>query len=206
VEVIVADNSSTDKTAAIAVARGCRLAHVSRRSIAAARNGGAHVASGEILCFVDADSRIHPRTFEAIDAALDRGRASAGATGVYLERKSLGTLLTYYMIAPFAWLTGTDIGVVFCRREDFHAIGGYDESRLYAEDVAFLLRLRRRCRERGHSLVRLRSVEALFSTRKFDEFGDWHYFALALRLGVRLIAGQANDREVADRYWYKPQR
>ena len=62
VEVIVADNDSTDATAAVAAARGCRVASVAKRVIAAARNGGAAVARGEILCFVDADMRIHRQT------------------------------------------------------------------------------------------------------------------------------------------------
>ena len=63
IEVIVADNASSDATAAIATARGCRVAPVEKRLIAAARNGGAAVAQGEIICFIDADSRIHAETF-----------------------------------------------------------------------------------------------------------------------------------------------
>ncbi len=204
IEVIVADNSSTDKTAEIAISCGCRVVHVSKRSIAAARNGGAHVASGDIFCFIDADSQIHPRTFEVIDEAYASGRIIAGATGLRLERKSPGILLTYCLLVPFIWLTGIDAGVVFCRREDFQAIGGYDESRLYAEDVIFLLMLRRRGRQHGQRLTRLRSVKALGSTRKFDEFGDWHYFSL-MRLAMGFLRGQ-EDRELAARYWYKPQR
>jgi glycosyltransferase involved in cell wall biosynthesis len=204
IEVIVADNSSTDSTAEIATARGCRLAHVSKRSIAAARNGGASIARGEIFCFIDADSQIHPRTFEAIDEEFATGRIIAGATGLRLERKSFAILLTYCLLIPFIWLLEIDAGVVFCRREDFLAIGGYDESRLYAEDVIFLLTLRRRGRQRGQRLARLRSVKALGSTRKFDEFGDWHYFPL-LRLIIGFITGR-EDREFADRYWYKPRR
>ena len=67
IEVIVADNMSTDRTAQIAAARGCRVVRVAKRVIAAARNGGAQVARGEILCFIDADSRVHPQTFVAIE-------------------------------------------------------------------------------------------------------------------------------------------
>src|SRR3990172_8688915 len=55
VEVIVADNGSTDATAAIALGAGCTVVPVSKRVIAAARNGGAAAAVGEILSFVDAD-------------------------------------------------------------------------------------------------------------------------------------------------------
>src|SRR5512132_724177 len=80
VEVIVADNASTDATAAIAASRGCRVARVERRAIAAARNGGAALASGEVLCFVDADSQLHASTFDRVDSALQPG-VIAGATG-----------------------------------------------------------------------------------------------------------------------------
>ncbi|UCC49033.1 MAG: glycosyltransferase, partial [Gemmatimonadota bacterium] len=70
IEVVVVDNLSTDRTEEMARARGCRVVRVERRVIAAARNGGAHAARGEVLAFVDADSRIHPETFNAIDRAL----------------------------------------------------------------------------------------------------------------------------------------
>ena len=69
IEVIVADNGSTDDTAAIAKARGCVVAPVAKRMIAASRNGGAAAATAPILCFVDADMQIHPDTFNAIARA-----------------------------------------------------------------------------------------------------------------------------------------
>src|SRR5207253_1328693 len=68
IEVIVADNDSTDRTAEVSVARGARVVKVEKRRIAAARNGGGRAAGGDILCFIDADSAVHPQTFNAIDA------------------------------------------------------------------------------------------------------------------------------------------
>jgi glycosyltransferase involved in cell wall biosynthesis len=205
VEVIVADNDSTDRTAALAAARGCRVVAVQRRCIAAARNGGARLAVGELLAFVDADSRIHPATFEAIAGLLQRGDVVGGATGVTLERWSLGLALTYAMIVPMVWLTGMDTGVVFCRRADFDTVGGYDQSLRLAEDVAFLLALRRLGRARGQRLVRARWAKAVASTRKFDQYGDWHYFSLLLRAPILLLRRRRFDR-LADHYWYQPDR
>lgn len=206
IEIIVADNASTDKTAEVAKSRGCIVVKVKKRVIAAARNGGARAAQGEMLCFIDADSQLHPQTFNAIDEALADKRVIAGATGVRLERRSPGILLTYCMIVPLVWLMKMDTGVVFCRRQDFEAVGGYNESLLYAEDVAFLLALRRRGRKKGQRLTRLRSVKALGSTRKFDEHGDWHYFSMAMRAAVGLFTGKTRNGEFADSYWYKPKR
>ena len=145
IEVIVADNSSTDNTAEVAATRGARVVTISKRRIAAARNGGARAGSGELLCFIDADSAVHPDTFNAIDQAMKSGRYIWGATGAVLERKSFALLVTYCLMMPMVFLTGIDTGLAFCRREDFETVGGYDESRMYAEDVILPLALLAAC-------------------------------------------------------------
>ena len=206
IQTIVADNASTDATAAIARARGCVVARVTERSIAAARNGGARAAQGEILAFVDADMRIHPGTFDAIERALDSPRVVGGATGATLERWSLGLGVTYGLMVPMAWITGMDTGVVFCRRPDFQAAGGYDERRRIAEDVAFLTALKRVGRRRRQRLTRLRGVKCIASTRKFDRHGDWHFWPLLPRLlWLWAFKPAALERHV-ERYWYEPER
>jgi glycosyltransferase involved in cell wall biosynthesis len=204
VEVIVADNGSTDRTASIAAARGCRVVDVEKRVIAAVRNGGARAARGEILAFIDADSQVHPRTFLEIDSALATGRAVGGATGVTLERWSAGIAATWMVMISIVLVTGMDTGVVFCRRRDFDAVGGYDESRLVAEDVVFLQALRRLGKSRGQRLMRVTRAKAVASTRKFDEFGEWHMFPL-LADGIRCLLTR-DLTSFADRYWYKPGR
>jgi glycosyltransferase involved in cell wall biosynthesis len=200
IEIIVADNMSTDRTVEIARTRGCRVASVEKRVIAAARNGGARVAQGEIVAFIDADSQVHPQTFVEIDRALATGRCVGGATGVRMERWSLGIAVTYAMIIPMVLLTGMDAGVAFCRKQDFDALGGYDESLLLAEDVAFLWALRKLGKQRGQRLMRVTRAKAIASTRKFDEFGEWHYFRFA---GEYLRYGKTR---FADKYWYRPTR
>src|SRR5258708_9767661 len=80
IEVIVADNASTDDTVAIAAAAGCRVAFAALRRIAAARNAGAAIARGEILAFVDADSQIHRASFNAVTTFLPRPAIAAGTT------------------------------------------------------------------------------------------------------------------------------
>ncbi len=206
VEVIVADNDSSDRTAEIAAVRGARVVKVEKRRIAAARNGGGPAARGEIVCFIDADSAVHPQTFDAIDQAMKGGRYIWGVTGAVLERKSFALMVTYCLAMPMVLLTGLDTGLSFCRREDFEAVGGYDESRMYAEDVIFPLALRRLGRTRGQRLTRLPQVKALACTRKFDQFGDWHYFGMLGHAIKSLITGNWHDQNLADRYWYKSGR
>ncbi len=212
VEVIVADNLSTDDTRLIGESMGAKVVTVTRRCIAAARNGGASAATGEILCFIDADSALHPDTFSKIDEAMHNERIIAGATGVYLERLSIGLIVTYLMMMPVMFVTGIDTGVVFCRREDFDAVGGYNEQLFFAEDVTFLFALKRRGAAKRQRLTRLSGVKALGCTRKFDERGEWHYFplffigiSLLLRKGMSVLVKQDDDPNVTD-YWYRPQR
>jgi len=204
IEVIVADNQSTDATALVATSHDCRVVSVEKRVIAAARNGGARAAQGEIVCFLDADSQLHPQTFVEIDAALATGRCVGGATGVRMERWSPGIAVTYALLVPVVWLMRMDTGVVFCRKTDFDAVGGYDETRPVAEDVAFLFALRRLGKTRGQRLMRTTRAKALGSTRKFDEFGDWHYFRL-IREGLPML-WRRDGTAFTDRYWYKPKR
>jgi glycosyltransferase involved in cell wall biosynthesis len=206
VEVIVADNNSHDNTVEIAQERGCLVAHVAKRNIARVRNEGAKLASGEVLCFVDADMRINAETFNSIERAINSGEIVAGSTGIKLERTSLGIAVTYSVLLPIAWLTKIDTGVVFCRKVDFEEIGGYDERLSIGEDVHFLTSLRELGRQRGQKLARQSEVKALGSSRKWDQHGDWHF--LKIMVQIARAGGLNADQNVGllGQYWYGEQR
>ena len=206
IEVIVADNISTDDTAAIARNRGCNVVRIEERRIASVRNGGAEAARGDVLCFVDADSEIHPESFNAIENSLATGGVVAGATGVRMERWSLGIAVTWVLFMPGVWLLRMDTGVVFCRKADFAAIGGYDERRFFAEDVQLLWDLRGVGKRRKQRLARLKKVKALASTRKFDLHGDWHYISDLFRLVPKMLFSPRATNDYATKYWYGEQR
>ncbi|MDX1579719.1 MAG: hypothetical protein R3266_14630, partial [Gemmatimonadota bacterium] len=116
--------------------------------------------------------------------------------------------LTYALVVAFAISVrgirtrrpfNIDSGVVFCRRRDFHAAGGFPEDLLFAEDVRFLLALKRLGRARGQKLVSGTDAPTVFSTRKFDRHGDWHYFLMPLRIAWSLATGREDWLRV---YWY----
>ena len=201
IEVIIGNNSSTDDTAAIARARGCVVVDVEKRAIAAARNGAASAARGAILCYIDADSIVHPETFNQIADCMATGRCSIGATGVKMERMSLGIALTWLFMVPMTRVAGVDTGVVFCRREDFDAVGGYREQLIVAEDVDFMWRMKKLGRKRGAKFMRT-PARAITSTRKFDRHGDWHYFAIMFGFPFRVIFSRAAARKQVLAYWY----
>ncbi len=206
VELIVVDNASSDRTTEVAKTFGARVVREDRRIIAAVRNAGAKAARADILAFVDADSVVHPQIFNAIHKRYQRGGIIAGGSGVRLPRMSLPLILTYSVMLPYIWLTGMDTGVVFCRRDDFEAIGGYNESRLFAEDVEFLLALKRRGRRNEEKLCRLRQVKTEYSYRKFDQHGEWHYLRMLFRLLISVVFNPKGLNRFAMKYWYGDQR
>jgi glycosyltransferase involved in cell wall biosynthesis len=57
---IVADNGSTDDSAAIAAAHGARVVHVPQRGFGAACHTGLLAASSDIVCVMDADASFDP--------------------------------------------------------------------------------------------------------------------------------------------------
>ncbi|MBA3298367.1 MAG: glycosyltransferase [Acidobacteria bacterium] len=154
IEVVVVDNASTDGTAHLARTRGCRVVRVEKRSIAAARNGGAHAAEGDVLAFVDADSQIHSETFNAIERTLASGRVIIGATGFLYDRMSLAMWMQFLPAMLILHLARLDTGVVFCRRADWQAVGGFQDDRLVAEDIQFQSAMKTLGRTRGERLVR----------------------------------------------------
>lgn len=209
VEVIVVDNASTDETARIAADAGCVVVHEPTRVIGAVRRAGAEAARGHVVAFLDADSRIHPQALRVAWHALACPEVVVVATGVEPDRRSLGINVTWALLAVVARLCDVDTGVVACRAADLDAIGGYPNGRHFAEDVEFLVRLKRlgAAGSPRASFRRLRGVRTVTSTRKFDRYGDWHIFWLPLRVGLGILRGErAVVASWTARYWYTSAR
>ena len=143
-EIVVVDDASTDATARIARDAGARVVPVQVRQIAAARNAGARAARGDVLVFVDADTVVSSATLAAALGALRDGAAGGGA----LVRFD-GPLPLYArpgVAATLALLRFAKVAAgcfVFCTRQTFDAIGGFDERLFAVEEVAFSLAVRR---------------------------------------------------------------
>ncbi|HEX4779730.1 MAG TPA: glycosyltransferase family A protein, partial [Usitatibacter sp.] len=77
-EIVVANDSSTDATSAIAGRAGARVVDVAKRQIAGTRNAGARASLGEFLVFVDADTHVHAALVRQALAALRSGAVGGG--------------------------------------------------------------------------------------------------------------------------------
>jgi glycosyltransferase involved in cell wall biosynthesis len=194
-EIVVADDASTDRTAAVAREHGARVMSIGRRQIAAARNAGARAAAGDVFVFVDADTAI---TLPALRAALAAIRAGAVGGGcevrfegklppyAVLMERLLPPLLRALRMAPGCFL--------FCTRAAYFAAGGYDESLYITEEVAFARRLQRLGR-----FVMLREF-VITSARKLRVRTASEMLLLGVRLALR--GPQAMRQRDGLDYWY----
>lgn len=198
-EVIVADNGSTDGTAALVAdrARGfpVELSLIdasARRGIAHARNAGVLSSRGDVLAFCDADDRVADGW---VQAAWDGTRDADVVSGPIHELKEpCDPHSPVFRPALLRNAIGYSIagGNSAMRRDMFFRAGGFDESLppYGSEDVDFSARLNRagaqisaepgmglyfRATDRGPTLLRkvyMRGLsEYLYWSRNAQEFG-----------------------------------
>jgi glycosyltransferase involved in cell wall biosynthesis len=202
VEVVVVANRCTDDTVVIAAAANAVVIESPARNLAAVRNAGAAVATGDTIVTIDADCVMSPTALLAVEDLLDSGKYVGGGTKVRPERSSVGIRATYALMEVITFVMRVSGGMFWCARRDYEAIGGFDERLLIAEDLDFARRLRERGRRTGRRFTKLRSAPMLASTRKFDRFGDWHMFTMASQLGDIRAAMNGTDTAWADRYFF----
>lgn len=205
-EVVVVANRCTDRTEAIARAAGASVVVDGHRNIAATRNTGFAASNGELVVTIDADTVMHRGALLEIEQLAGTGRFVGGGCRFVLERRSLGLTLTKAAIQFGTVVTRTGGVVYWCARADFDAIGGFDTSKPLGEDVDFAVRLRRHGRMTGRRFRNLRTSPATVSVRKFDAYGDWHFFVETGRLMLNprrfRATARGTDTTFVDRYFF----
>jgi len=140
-EVIVVDDGSTDRTAAIAMAYGARTIRVPHRGPAVGRNVGAVAAKGEILVFADGDMSCHPEYVERLARPIAAGAAVGTFTAdIFVGHpanawaRSYGAIrrLGFPRLLPESFPDRWD-NFRAVSRPAFLAVGGYDDVG-YGED------------------------------------------------------------------------
>jgi glycosyltransferase involved in cell wall biosynthesis len=203
VEVIVALNRCTDRTEEIALGYGAKIVHEDQRNLAQIRNAAARAATGEIIVTIDADSRMTPNMLTEIDRLLRTGRWIGGGVMVLPERWSLGIAATAVLLSAAMFRHRVSGGLFWCRREDFEAIGGFDERWVSVEDLDFAKRLKAHGKRQGKRFTTIMKAHIVTSCRKFDLFGDW-YFVRNPAVVRRIFSGRS--QEDADRFYYDVER
>jgi rSAM/selenodomain-associated transferase 2 len=174
-ELIVSDGGSVDGTVAIASAAGARVV-AGERGRAPQTNRGAAAATGDVLLFLHADTRVAPGALALIEQtiAADPGVVGGSFTISFDDPQPLYRLLAalgnlHHRVSRSLY---GDRGI-FVRRAAFEAIGGFRPLPIM-EDYDLGRRLQRRGR------VRILRRPVVASAREFHRQGP-------LVLGVKTL-------------------
>ena len=198
-EVIVVDDASTDGTAQVAEQHGARVVRVEHRQISKTRNSGAAEARGEVFVFVDADTVISLAVLRGVRENTPAGVVGGGAAVGFDGRLPLYGRLLVPLFAFCYRHGGLAAGCfVYCTKEAFDAVGGFDEELFAAEEVTFS----RAMRQRGRFVVLREPV--MTSGRKLRTYS----FLEVLRMIVSFGFGGMRGMKSRDRLglWYDPRR
>src|SRR6266852_5924127 len=184
-------NAAGSESVPESVAQLCDGVLTGRRGRAAQMNAGANVAGGKVLWFVHADCEVPRGCLEEIARTLQDRQVVGGCFRIRFARRNL-----IYRVSD----AGGNLAVelfgrcygdhgIFCRREEFAAVGGYPELPLL-EDAEFY----RLLRQRGPT--RQLPSKIVPSPRRYEEIGLYRlsatYFLLSalyiLRVPIPLLA------------------
>lgn len=183
-EVVLVDNGSSDGTAEVARTwvgghpeLEMRVVAEGRRGRSPAKNAGAREARGRILVFLDADSVAEPG-LAAAAVARERAGWPAGAIRVVADSADPLDRAYFWLMSLGPRLFGIRAQLLYCRRDLFLAVGGFDDRLELAEDKDLLDRLRRL----GTPVCYLQESRIATSPRRLR--------ALPLRLGMATLLGR----------------
>ena len=146
-ELLVVDDASSDRTAALATAAGARVVRVEKRQIAAVRNAGGHATTAPYLIFVDADTWLPETVLRHALRELDRGAVGGGSRVAFDGR---GGPISEAFFAAFKVLWyAQELAAgcfIFMRRDAFIALKGFDEQWFAGEEYWMSKALKQRGR------------------------------------------------------------
>ena len=191
-EVLVVDGGSEDETVTIAQAAGAQVITSGQRGRSAQMNQGAEASTGEILCFLHADTSVPDDLVAIIEQTLaDKTIACGGfislMVGSVTTRWGVSLhnyLKTYYaplIFRPYLFFKGLRLlfgdQVMFCRRRDFWHVGGFDSAIPILEEADLCLKL--------VQLGRIRQINRIVqsSDRRVARWGSLKATAIYLYIG-----------------------
>jgi rSAM/selenodomain-associated transferase 2 len=181
-EIIVVDGGSTDNTKILARPLADKVI-TSAKGRARQMNSGARRASGEVLIFLHADTRLPENALPSIQREIG-GQRQWGRFDIQLSG-------THFMLKVIAWmmnqrsrLTGIATGdqVIFAARAAFEAVGHYPEISLM-EDIA----LSKTLKKTGPPICL--KDKAVSSGRRWEHNGVYKTIVLMWSLRLRYFLG-----------------
>lgn len=150
-EVIVINNASTDKTAEIVNSfKNVILINEERKGLPFARNRGLHEAKGDLVAFVDADTKIPKNWTKKIINKFSKNDKIVSISGPYIYydvsifHKTLIWIYWILLSHPSYLITGymAVLGNFVAKKSSLEKIGGFNENvAFYGDDTDISKRL-----------------------------------------------------------------
>lgn len=187
VEVLVADGGSVDDTVHQAAAAGARIVH-SPEGRARQMNAGADAATGGILLFLHADTKL-PARFDQDVRKLLAENDVLGAFRLRLDARGGGYRVIEWGVFLRARLLGFPYGdqCLFLTRDFFHRLGGFPEQPIL-EDYELVRRAGRVGR------IRFTTSCVTTSARRWEKRGLWRTSLLNAVIFLAYPLGVSADR------------
>jgi len=200
-EILVCDNNSTDQTSEIAQTKGVKIIFEPHNQIAKARNTAAQHAQGEWLIFLDADSCLNPEVLKLAIQKLESRQVCGGGALLKFDGKVGWAVNVMSVIwnwaSPKLGLAGG--AFLFCIRDAWQEVNGFDEKLYAAEDVSFSRRLKKWGRQKGMRFIIITEAAITTSSRKLDWHGQWRIILQLILLG---LPGALKSRK-RTKLWYE---
>ncbi|HKQ25223.1 MAG TPA: TIGR04283 family arsenosugar biosynthesis glycosyltransferase [Burkholderiales bacterium] len=195
VELILVDGGSGDGTVAAASPLVDGMLQLSTRGRAVQMNAGAAHASGDVLLFLHADTRLPDDGVRLILDGLHETGRRWGRFDIALSGASPMLRVVEWTMNLRSRLTGIATGDqgLFVERRLFDEIGGFPAIALM-EDVALSAALKRH----GRPLCLAQRVIA--SSRRWEKNGIWRTIVLMWRLRLAYFLG-AGSKRLAEIYY-----
>ena len=192
-EIIIVDGGSKDETIAIAKTSNVQVINCEKRGRSRQMNQGALAATGDVLCFLHADTLVPDDLVTVIEQTLTNKNIACGGfislmTGTTTTRWGISLhnyLKTYYaplMFKPHLFVKGLRLlfgdQVMFCRRSDFLETGGFDVNIPIMEEADLCLKLV----QKGRIKQVNRIVQS--SDRRVAHWGSLKATAIYLYIGI----------------------
>ena len=197
VEIIVVDGGSRDNTVELARSCGARILSTAP-SKAGQMNAGAVEASGDVLIFLHADTRMQDRFDEKVLAAVTRQGFSAGAFSLGIDTDAPGLKFIERVANWRSRFLQMPYGdqAVFVSRHLFNAIGGFRDFPIM-EDFDLIRRLRRK----GKIAILPEAVQT--SPRRWMNFGIFKTWFLNQMIIIAFYIGISPEQLAR---WYRREK
>lgn len=203
VEIIIVLNRCKDNTEKIAKSLGAKTIKDDIKNLSHIRNTGIKLAKGEIIMTLDADSLVSKNLISEVLRLVKTDKYVGGGVRIKPERKSLGLFFTDLFLRLNLFVMGVSAGSFWFKKKDFEKINGFNEKILIAEDLDFAKRLKKYGKTKNKKFNNSKKSFIITSCRKFDKYGDWHWFKFLIFNSKSLINSvNGKDRNFVDKYFY----